>query len=79
MCEPNEACLKCGDFAGFEKSPEGSCCGICGEWVCDSCIDYSVSLKEYVLPNGKIIIEDVICKECSKELNLHNLTPVKEL
>lgn len=79
MCEKNEVCLKCGGFAGFETSPEGSCCGICGEWVCGDCVDYGVSLKEYILPNGEKIKEDVICKECAKKLNLHNLQPIREI
>lgn len=75
----NEECTKCGGFAGFDKSPEGECCGICGEWVCKDCIDNDVCLKEFVLPDGTTVAEDSICKECSERLGLHKLVPVREL
>ncbi len=55
-----EECVKCGAFAGFETSPEGSNCAICGDWICNECEDHKVS--------GDI---GCICKECSTKHNLH--------
>lgn len=72
-------CLQCGGIANFDKSPEGDMCGLCKDWVCQDCVDHSVCLKEYELPDGRTIAEDVICKRCSQELNLHNLSPVRIL
>lgn len=79
MYKLNEACQKCGSFAGFEKSPEGNNCGLCGEWVCDNCVDYKVSMREYLLPDGQAIAESIICKDCSNKFKLRNLTPIKNL
>lgn len=79
MDKPNEICSSCGAFAGFEKSPEGECCGVCREWVCGQCVDNKVSMKEFILPTGERIAEEIICKKCSTKLNLNNLIPVREL
>lgn len=50
----NETCSICGNFAGFETSPEGECCRVCGEWVCEACVDW------------KRTDMDPICKPCSE-------------
>ena len=41
--EPNNTCSRCGGFAGFEQSPEGSNCTQCGDWVCDECVSWKDS------------------------------------
>jgi hypothetical protein len=74
-----DKCSKCGCHAGLQTSPEGECCGICGSWICTNCSDASVSLRVFILPNGERIAEDVICKDCSHSLGLHNLKPVEDL
>ena len=73
----NEKCDKCENFAGFETSPEGQMCGVCETWVCNDCCDNQVNLMKFVLPDGREISEDVICKDCSKELKLRELKPVE--
>ena len=47
-------CDNCGEFAGFEESPEGQVCDVCDRWLCDNCISWANSGY----------LHDFICKEC---------------
>jgi hypothetical protein len=58
-----ENCNLCNAKTSFERTdksqpPEGQNCSICGEWVCNNCVEWSKCLQE---PDNL----DVICKECS--------------
>lgn len=57
--EHEETCVLCGGFAGFETSPEGESCYLCGNWVCSECVDWEMMRKlEITVP---------VCVECTKE------------
>ena len=54
-------CEHCNAVTTFERqsiteAPEGEVCGVCGDWVCVNCVDWSKS--------G--INEDIICLRCTE-------------
>jgi hypothetical protein len=59
----NNTCDHCGGEALFEtensSQTSGDICDICGDWVCQDCLDHSKCGVDY----------DNVCQKCSKELD----------
>ena len=56
-------CEICGAAASFERKnetqpKEGEVCSMCGQWVCDDCVDWTKCHSEHL----KDI--DMVCKDC---------------
>ena len=58
-------CNHCGVFAGFNESPEGQNCSVCGDWICDDCTDYK-KMSELAEETGHECC-DPLCKQCAKD------------